>query len=100
MARPWVAIPDGHPFGLAALPYGSFSDPREPSSRRVGVAIGDRVLDLTAATARLLPGRAAIFAAGSLDRFLAAGLEVWRQVRPPASTRPTSAGSSVLMPSR
>jgi fumarylacetoacetase len=81
MARSWLNIADGHPFGLAALPYGSFSDPRDPSRRRVGVAVGDMVLDLTAATARLLPARAADFAAGSLDRFLAAGPAAWRQVR-------------------
>ena len=86
MARPWLAIPDGHLFGLAALPYGSFSDPREPARRRAGVAIGDLVLDLTAATTRLLPGRAADFAAGNLDRFLGAGPTAWRQVRAAVTT--------------
>jgi fumarylacetoacetase len=86
MAPPWLAIADGHPFGLAALPYGSFCGPRDPSRRRVGVAIGDHVLDLTAATARLLPGRAADFAAGNLDRFLAAGPTAWRQVRAAVTT--------------
>jgi len=39
------------------------------------------VLDLTAASERLLPGRAADFAAGNLDRFLAAGDGAWAQVR-------------------
>jgi fumarylacetoacetase len=77
----WLAVQAGHPFGLQTLPYGSFSDARHPAHRRVGVAIGDRVLDLTAASERLLPGRAADFSSGSLDRFLAAGDRAWAQVR-------------------
>jgi fumarylacetoacetase len=77
----WLAIPDGHPFGLQTLPYGSFSHVHHPARRRVGVAIGDRVLDLTATSERLLPGRAADFSSGRLDRFLAAGDRAWAQVR-------------------
>jgi len=77
----WLAVPAGHPFGLQTLPYGSFSDVHHPSHRRVGVAIGGRVLDLTAVSDRLLPGRAADFSSGSLDRFLAAGDRAWAQVR-------------------
>jgi len=83
LARPcdWLGVPAGHYFGLQTLPYGSFSDAHHPARRRVGVAVGDRVLDLTAASERLLPGRAADFAAGNLDRFLAAGDGAWAQVR-------------------
>lgn len=77
----WLAVPAGHPFGLQTLPYGSFSDAHHPGRRRVGVAIGDLVLDLTAASERLLPGRVAEFSSGSLDRFLAAGDRAWSQVR-------------------
>ncbi len=77
----WLQVPDGHPFGLQTLPYGSFSDARHPAMRRVGVAVGDQVLDLTAATGRLLPGRAGEFAAGTLDPFLAAGDAAWSHVR-------------------
>jgi len=77
----WLAVPQGHPFGLATLPYGSFSDAQHPARRRVGVAIGDRVLDLGAAAERLLPGRAGDFADGTLDRFMAAGDGAWAQVR-------------------
>src|SRR6266568_2976484 len=58
-AAQWLAVPAGHPFGLQTLPYGSFSDAHHAARRRVGVAVGDRVLDLTAAAERLLPGRAA-----------------------------------------
>jgi len=85
MAQPrpcdWLTIPAGHRFGLQTLPYGSFSDAHHPAARRVGVAVGDRVLDLTAASERLLAGRAADFAGGSLDHFLAAGAGAWAQVR-------------------
>src|SRR5215472_13355863 len=77
----WLGVPADHHFGLQTLPYGSFSDAHHPARRRVGVAVGDHVLDLTAASARLLPGRAADFAAGNLDRFLAAGDGAWAQVR-------------------
>ena len=77
----WLEVPDGHPFGLQTLPFGSFSDANHPAHRRVGVAVGDRVLDLSAAAERLLPGRAADFEQGSLDRFLAAGDGAWAQVR-------------------
>ena len=83
LARPsdWLGIPADHPFGLQTLPYGSFSDAHHPSRRRVGVAVGDRVLDLTTAASRLLPGRMAEFAAGTLDHFLATGDLAWAQVR-------------------
>src|ERR1022692_1050366 len=77
----WLAIPADHPFGLATLPYGSFSSAHHPAQRRVGVAVGDQVLDLTTAATRLLPGRIADFSSGNLDAFLAAGDMAWAQVR-------------------
>ena len=77
----WLAIPADHPFGLATLPYGSFSSAHHSARRRVGVAVGDRVLDLSTAAERLLPGRADDFSSGSLDAFLAAGDMAWAQVR-------------------
>ena len=81
VACDWLEIPDGHPFGLQTLPYGSFSNVHHPARRRVGVAIGDRVLDLSTAIERLVPGRAADFSEGNLNRFLAAGDAAWAQVR-------------------
>src|SRR5215469_7009417 len=77
----WLGVPVDHPFGLQTLPYGSFSSAQHPAHRRVGVAIGDHVLDLTVAAERLLPGRADDFSSGNLDRFLAAGDGAWAQVR-------------------
>jgi len=66
-------------FGTHLLPYGSFST--AGGARRVGVAVDDGVLDLTAAAPRLVPDHAALFAGGTLDAFLAAGRSVWEQVR-------------------
>ncbi len=77
----WLEVPSGHPFGLQTLPYGSFSSPHHPARRCVGVRIGDKVLDLTSAAERLLPGRAQDFSGGNLDHFLAAGDAAWAQVR-------------------
>jgi fumarylacetoacetase len=74
----WVDVPADHPFGLQTLPYGSVAG---PGGRRVGVAIGEHVLDLTAAAEALLPERAGLFADGTLDGFLAAGPDAWAQVR-------------------
>jgi fumarylacetoacetase len=80
-AAAWLSIAPEHPFGLAALPYGSYTAAHHAEQYRVGVAIGESVLDLTTATERLLPGRAHLFRSGSLDEFLAAGHTAWAQVR-------------------
>jgi fumarylacetoacetase len=80
-AAKWLGVAPDHPFGLATLPYGSYTAGHHAEVFRVGVAIGDSVLDLTTATERLLPGRAHLFSSGSLDDFLAAGDGAWSQVR-------------------
>jgi fumarylacetoacetase len=80
-AAGWLGISPDHPFGIAALPYGSYTAAHHAEVYRVGVAIGDSVLDLTTASDRLLPGRAHLFRSGSLDEFLAAGDGAWTQVR-------------------
>jgi fumarylacetoacetase len=80
-AAGWLGIEPGHPFGLQTLPYGSFTTPDRPNEPRTGVAIGDRVLDLSAATDRLLAGRAHLFSSGRLDAFLKAGDLAWEQIR-------------------
>ncbi len=96
----WLGIEPGHPLGLQTLPYGSFTTEDRPAEPRTGVAIGDRVLDLSAATDRLLAGRAHLFSTGSLDAFLDAGDLAWDQIRaaitsmPPSTMPATSAGSS------
>jgi fumarylacetoacetase len=80
-AAAWLGIAPGHPFGLQTLPYGSFTTAERPGRPRVGVAVGDRVLDLTAAVDRLLTARADLFMSGRLDLFLDAGDSAWTQVR-------------------
>src|SRR5262244_3531234 len=81
LAAGWLGVAPDHPFGLQTLPYGSFTTPDRPTQPRVGVAVGDRVLDLTAATDRLDAGRADLFRAGRLDVFLDAGDLAWAQIR-------------------
>ncbi len=76
----WLGLDPDHPFGLQTLPYGSFTAP-DVDGPRVGVAVGERVLDLTAATAALLPEHAALFADGTLDALLGTGPETWARVR-------------------
>jgi fumarylacetoacetase len=74
----WLDLPADHPYGVQALPYGSFTTP-DSSVPRSGVRLGEHVLDLTAATAG---GRfEEVFAEGSLDRLLAAGPTAWAEVR-------------------
>ena len=80
-AAAWLGLAAADPFGLAALPYCSFSTHRHAASRLVGVRVGDRVLDLTTASGRLLPGREVLFRDGTLDAFLAAGDGAWADVR-------------------
>jgi fumarylacetoacetase len=80
-AAGWLGVRPDHPFGIAALPYGSYTAAQHAEVYRVGVAIGDSVLDLTTAADRLLPARAHLFRSGSLDEFLAAGDGAWTQVR-------------------
>ncbi len=80
-AAGWLNVAPDHPFGIGNLPYGSFTTADRPGRPRTGVAIGDQILDLTEASARLMPGRARLFRAGTLDQFLAAGDGAWAQVR-------------------
>jgi fumarylacetoacetase len=68
-----VVIPDGSLFGLANLPYGIFSTP--DFGPRVGVRVGDCVVDL----ARALGDD--VFARPTLNDFMAQGYERWVEVR-------------------
>ncbi|ETA52279.1 fumarylacetoacetase [Ponticoccus alexandrii] len=73
----WVARANlpGCDFPLNNLPYGVFEDGR---GARMGVAIGDYVLDVGAVDHRLDP---ALFAAPSWNAVMAAGPEVWAALR-------------------
>jgi len=80
----WVPGAAGSGFDVDHLPYGVFALPGEEA--RVGVRIGDRVLDLSP-VARLVGGSgqayrlAAVLAEPSLDEFLALGPPAWRTAR-------------------
>ncbi len=80
-AAAWLDLDPADPLGLQTLPYGSYSAAHHAAQRRVGVAVGDRILDLTTAAQRLLPARAHLFAAGRLDPLLAEGHLAWAEVR-------------------
>ena len=67
-------------FPIQNLPYGVFKT--ADSAPRVGVAIGDQVLDLAAlAEAGLLQCEAGVFAQARLNDFIALGRDAWRSVR-------------------
>jgi len=67
-------------FGTFTLPYCSFTA-ADADGARVGVGVGTSVLDLTAAAATVVPAHAHLFAAGTLDVFMAAGADAWHKVR-------------------
>ncbi|MEQ9105293.1 MAG: fumarylacetoacetase [Rhodothermales bacterium] len=79
----FIPVPSDHDFPIQNLPYGVFrATPAEPA--RVGVAIGDYILDLTTLEeAAWLQSRsgASFFRAGSLNAFMAAGRDEWRHIR-------------------
>ncbi|MEU7900008.1 fumarylacetoacetate hydrolase family protein [Nonomuraea sp. NPDC049152] len=75
----WVPIPEGSDFPIHNLPYGVFS--REGELPRVGVAIGDQVLDLHQLTVTGVMPEAYWFAAGRLNTFMGAGPRAWFHVR-------------------
>jgi fumarylacetoacetase len=72
-----IDIPDGSLFGLYNLPYGVFST--AGSAPRVGVRVGDHVVDLAGALGS--DGPDAAFAAPTLNPFMAQGRARWVQVR-------------------
>ncbi|PBC62112.1 fumarylacetoacetase [Streptomyces sp. Tue6028] len=77
-------VPEGDPFGPHNLPYGVFSpngDPGGSAERRVGVRLGDHVLDAGAAARALGSPYAELLAQPTLNPLLAAGRTTWSDVR-------------------
>ncbi|MFE6888688.1 fumarylacetoacetase [Streptomyces sp. NPDC057694] len=72
-------LPEGHPFGSHNLPYGVFS--RAGESPRVGVRLGDHVLDAGAAAESLGSPHGPLLARPTLNPLLAAGRSTWSDVR-------------------
>ena len=82
----WLDVPDDHPFGIDTLPYGVFSTAEAPDRRRVGVRIGEHVLDASAVAALGGdpgdgPHLAAAWANPSLNAFIALGRPAWTIAR-------------------
>src|SRR5579884_457918 len=80
-AGTWVdGVPDDSPFGVHNLPYGVFTTATRPEQRRIGVRIGDYVLDV-GAVARAIGAPSALLDAPSLNPLMAAGRPVWLSAR-------------------
>ena len=81
----WVEVPAGSDFPLQNLPYGAFRRKNE-SEPRLGVAIGNHVLDLSILAGSgvlddVVPAAVAVFAQPTLNEFLARGSPAWRALR-------------------
>lgn len=75
----FLPIPVDHPFPIQNLPYGVFS--ALDKVPRVGVAIGDFVLDLSVLSEAGLLSSYDVFAEPSLNAFMACGPQAWGEVR-------------------
>ena len=80
--RSFIAVDSESDFPIQNLPYGVFST-RNALAPRVGVAIGDYVLDLweLAQDCRIGVVEPAVFAASTLNPFMALGPKVWSSTR-------------------
>jgi fumarylacetoacetase len=74
----WLELPDDTLFGIDNLPYGVFST---GGQRRVGTAVGDQVLDLSAVAERLAVPYASLLVGPVLNPLLAAGPPTWADLR-------------------
>jgi fumarylacetoacetase len=92
----WVPVPEASDFPIQNLPFGIFS-PAGGGFDRVGVAIGEHVVDLNAVEeAGLLPAfiPPRTFSAPTLNAFFALGRPAWSEVRD-AVSRALRRGSSL-----
>ncbi len=80
--KTWVDIPENSDFSIYNLPFGIFSDAGE---KRVGIAIGDKVLDLLGAWSQgvlNIPGlNEAVLRNDYLNDFIALGKPITNKVR-------------------
>ncbi|MCO5130041.1 MAG: fumarylacetoacetase [Xanthobacteraceae bacterium] len=80
--KSFIDVAPDSDFPIQNLPYGVFSTP-DSAARRVGVAIGDFVLDLAVLEAEglLKTGADDVFAQGGLNAFMALGPKTWTATR-------------------
>ena len=76
----WLDLPADHPFGLATLPFGVFSTD-DPDLRRVGVRVGDHVLDAARAAETVGMESGVCWEQPSLNHYLARGPQAWAAAR-------------------
>jgi len=79
MLQSFLDIPADHPFSIQNLPYGIFS--AAGRSARVGVAIGDYVLDLKGLEERALLPPLGVFGETTLNPLMEKGVAAWKQLR-------------------
>ncbi len=79
----WAPLPADSLFGLQNLPYGIFSlwATEDSTQRRVGVRLGDEVLDVGPVLDRVAPMHAAAMREPFLNTFMALGRGAWTEVR-------------------
>ncbi len=92
----FVQVPDGCDFSYDNLPYGVFSVGADAGDRRVGVAIGQQVLDLSQ-VAHLFDGplmreRQAALRSDSLNALMALSQRHWQECRATIKTLLASQG--------
>jgi fumarylacetoacetase len=83
--RSFIEVPAGSDFTIHNLPFGVFK-PAFGAAPRIGVAIGDRILDLSVLADRGLlsgpeMGTAAVLGLTSLNALMALGRPAWRELR-------------------
>ncbi|KAJ7311072.1 hypothetical protein JRQ81_006670 [Phrynocephalus forsythii] len=80
----FIHVEETSDFPLQNLPYGVFSTKEEPR-HRIGVAIGDQVLDLGAIKhlfdGPILSKHCHVFEQPTLNQFMALGCEAWKEAR-------------------
>ena len=87
----WIDSANGHgEFPIQNLPFGVFRRARPGDEPRIGIAIGDRILDMAACVEAkvlegLTPEAAGPLSATSLNQFMGQGRRTWSAVRGAAS---------------
>ncbi|MGH3663562.1 MAG: fumarylacetoacetase [Micromonosporaceae bacterium] len=81
MASTWLPIAADHPYGIHNLPYGVFVHSDKPDEARIGVRVGEHVLDLKAAEEAELVEADETLCRTSMNRFMALGRPAWTAVR-------------------
>uniref|UniRef100_A0AAG5DE86 Fumarylacetoacetase n=1 Tax=Anopheles atroparvus TaxID=41427 RepID=A0AAG5DE86_ANOAO len=76
----FVTVPQGSDFPIENLPYGVFSTAANPTAR-VGVAIGEQILDLSAVKQFYPENVRAALSASVLNDLMSLGCDAWSEVR-------------------